>query len=130
MGANWVHIFSPSIVNSARLGFTRTIWNEGLPQDPTGQFGTGGNAKVGITFQNQLQEGFTYQGLENNLTGVGAPGALEPLRVRLPREQSPHVWSAPSAPPAQAHATVVADWDLRKKFRVACLKKTRMGSVC
>ncbi len=73
MGANWVHIFSPSVVNSARVGFTRTIWNEGLPQDPTGQFGTGGNAKVGITFQNQLQQGFTYQGLGNGLTGVGAP---------------------------------------------------------
>jgi hypothetical protein len=76
-GANWVHIFSPSIVNSARIGFTRTKWNEGLPQDPTGQFGTKGNAKVGIAFPNQAYSGFSYQNLNNNvgggLSGVGTP---------------------------------------------------------
>ncbi len=73
MGVNWVHIFSPTIVNSARLGFTRTHWNEGLPQDPTGQFGTGGNAKVGITFANQAYNGFSYQGIGGGLSGVGTP---------------------------------------------------------
>jgi hypothetical protein len=76
-GANWVHIFSPSIVNSARIGFTRTKWNEGLPQDPTGQFGTKGNAKVGITFPNQAYSGFSFQNISNNvnggLSGVGTP---------------------------------------------------------
>src|ERR1700735_3754423 len=76
-GANWVHIFSPTIVNSARIGFTRTKWNEGLPQDPTGQFGTKGNAKVGIAFPNQAYSGFSYQNLNNNvgggLSGVGTP---------------------------------------------------------
>jgi hypothetical protein len=29
-GANWVHTFSPSIVNSARIGFTRTKWQHSL----------------------------------------------------------------------------------------------------
>jgi Carboxypeptidase regulatory-like domain/TonB-dependent Receptor Plug Domain len=73
-GANWVHIFSPAIVNSARLGFTRTHWQEGLPQDPTGQFGTAGDAKVGINFPNQAYEGFTYQNMQNNgPSGVGTP---------------------------------------------------------
>ncbi len=78
-GANWVHIFSPAIVNSARVGFTRTLWNEGFPQDPTGQFGTKGNAKVGITFPNQAFNGFSYQNLNPNnnvsgaLSGVGTP---------------------------------------------------------
>ena len=76
-GANWVHIFSPTIVNSARIGFTRTKWNEGLPQDPTGQFGTKGNAKVGIAFPNQAYSGFSFQNISNNvsggLSGVGTP---------------------------------------------------------
>jgi hypothetical protein len=72
IGANWVHTFSPSLINSARLGFTRTIWNQGLPTDPSGQFGTNGNAKVGITFPNQAYNGFSYQGI-NGLSGVGTP---------------------------------------------------------
>ncbi len=82
-GANWVHIFSPSIVNSARIGFTRTVWNQGLPTDPTGQFGTSGNSKVGITFPNQSYDGFSYQNIQggtssatnpaNSLSGVGTP---------------------------------------------------------
>lgn len=69
-GVNWVHIFSPSIVNSARAGFTRTTWNQGFPQDPTGVFGTKGNAVVGISFPNQAYNGFSNQGI-NGLSGVG-----------------------------------------------------------
>ena len=65
-GANWVHIFSPAIVNSARLGYTRVDWNKGLPLDTTGVFGTNGNAVVGITFPNQAYQGFTAQGAVNN----------------------------------------------------------------
>ena len=72
-GANWVHTFSPSLVNSARIGFTRTDWNQGFPQDPTGQFGTSGNAKVGISFPNQKFNGFSNQGLNNGLSDVGTP---------------------------------------------------------
>jgi hypothetical protein len=73
-GANWVHIFSPSIVNSARIGYTRTRWSEGLPTDPTGEFGTSGNAKVGISFPDQAYNGFTFQNFQNNdVSGVGNP---------------------------------------------------------
>ncbi|HUB01007.1 MAG TPA: TonB-dependent receptor [Terracidiphilus sp.] len=71
MGANWVHTFSPSLVNSARIGFTRTKWSEGLPTDPTGYFGTSGNSKVGITFANQAYDGFTNQSLNANVSNVG-----------------------------------------------------------
>ncbi|HVT99779.1 MAG TPA: carboxypeptidase regulatory-like domain-containing protein [Acidobacteriaceae bacterium] len=73
VGANWVHTFSASLINSAHIGFTRTDWNTGLPQDPTGQFGTGGNAKVGITFPNQRFNGFSFQNIKNGPTGVGTP---------------------------------------------------------
>jgi hypothetical protein len=70
-GANWVHTFSSSLVNSGRVGFTRTDWNTGFPQDPTGAFGTSGNAKVGISFPNQKYNGFTNQNLNNGLSSLG-----------------------------------------------------------
>jgi hypothetical protein len=65
-GLNWVHIFSPSIVNSARIGYTRINWIEGLPLDGTGQFGTHGDSVVGINFPNQAYQGFTAQNLQNS----------------------------------------------------------------
>ena len=71
-GMNWVHVFSPALVNSARVGFTRTVWAQNFPIDTTGQFGTNGNAKVGIAFPNQAYDGFTYQSI-SGLTGVGVP---------------------------------------------------------
>jgi Carboxypeptidase regulatory-like domain/TonB-dependent Receptor Plug Domain len=71
-GLTWVHIFSPSIVNSARIGYTRINWTEGLPIDGTGQFGTNGDAVVGITFPDQAYEGFTAQNFQNaNLSTLG-----------------------------------------------------------
>jgi hypothetical protein len=70
-GVNWVHIFSPAVVNSARIGFTRVQWSQGFPQDLTGQFGINGDAKVGITFPNQNYQGFTAQSIGGNFTTVG-----------------------------------------------------------
>jgi len=70
-GANWVHTFSPNLINSARLGFTRTHWIEGFPQDPTGAFGTSGDAKVGISYANQAYNGFTDQGISGGISGLG-----------------------------------------------------------
>ena len=65
-GLTWVHIFSPTIVNSGRIGFTRVNWTQGLPIDGTGQFGTNGDAIVGITFPNQSFQGFTAQGFAHS----------------------------------------------------------------
>jgi hypothetical protein len=73
MGANWVHIFSPSIVNSARIGFTRTDWSQGFPEDTTGEFGKSGNSKVGISFTDQRFNGFSDQNISNGISGVGTP---------------------------------------------------------
>jgi outer membrane receptor protein involved in Fe transport len=83
-GATWVHTFSPAIVNQARIGFTRTTWVQGLPGDPSGQFGLTGNSKVGIPFGTQSFVGFTNQGFgvgagfgggggTSNVTDVGRP---------------------------------------------------------
>ncbi len=71
VGANWVHTFSPSLVNSARVGFTRTNWNVGLPTDPTGVFGITGDATVGINFSNQAYQGFTGQQISGGASTVG-----------------------------------------------------------
>ena len=72
-GTNWVHTFSPNLVNSGRIGFTRTVWAQNFPIDTTGQFGDGGDAKVGIPFPNQAYAGFTYQGISGGISGVGNP---------------------------------------------------------
>lgn len=71
IGSSWVHTFSPSLVNSARVGFTRTKWDEGLPTDPTGLFGTAGNAKVGISFTGQNFDGFTNQSISGGISSIG-----------------------------------------------------------
>ncbi len=72
-GGNWVHIFSPTVVNSARVGFTRTVWEQNFPTDPTGLFGTSGNAKVGIPFPNQAYDGYSYQSISGGITAGGTP---------------------------------------------------------
>jgi hypothetical protein len=71
IGANWVHIFSPALVNSARVGFTRTDWNVGLPADSTGVFGTNGNSIVGVGFTGQAYQGFTGQIINGGASSVG-----------------------------------------------------------
>ena len=70
-GANWVHTFSPSIINEARVGFTRVRWNNGIPTDPSGLFGLSGDSKVGIPFGTQLFPGFSGQSI-SGASGVGA----------------------------------------------------------
>jgi hypothetical protein len=72
-GANWVHTFSPNLINSARIGFTRTVWAQNFSTDSTGEFGTAGNAKVGITFPNQQFNGYSYQSIGGGLFAGGNP---------------------------------------------------------
>ncbi len=71
-GVNWVHTISPTIINSAHAGFTRTTWVTGLPGDPSGLFGLTGNQKVGIPFGTQSYVGFSNQGI-SGLSNVGTP---------------------------------------------------------
>jgi hypothetical protein len=72
-GTSWVHTFSPTIVNEARFGFTRVRWHNGVPSDPTGQFGYKGDQVVGIPFPgSQAYVGFTGQ----SIVSSGANGSL------------------------------------------------------
>jgi hypothetical protein len=70
-GANWVHVFSPAIINSARVGFTRVQWIQGVPTDPSGLFGLTGNSIVGIGGPTQNYPGFAAQGISGNISAGG-----------------------------------------------------------
>jgi hypothetical protein len=59
----WTHIFSPTIVNNARAGYTRILLNQGAATDPSGVFGTHGDATLGIPLPNQSVAGFTFMAL-------------------------------------------------------------------
>jgi hypothetical protein len=70
-GANWVHVFSPAIVNSARIGFTRVEWEQGVPTDPSGIFGLNGNSIVGIGGPPQTYPGYAAQNINGNISAGG-----------------------------------------------------------
>jgi hypothetical protein len=66
---NWVHTFSPSVVNQFRAGISRIAWNTGVSTDPSGKFGLSGDGNLGIPFK-QPFDGFsliTVSSPENNL---------------------------------------------------------------
>lgn len=62
---NWVHTFSSSLVNEARGGYSRIIWRQSYPSDPSGVYGDHGDKVVGITypFASQPVAGFTYMAI-------------------------------------------------------------------
>ena len=70
---NWVHTFSPALINEAVAGYTRIRWIGGIPSDPSGQFGTTGDSKVGIGVTSQPYIGFASQG--NGLSNMGTGGS-------------------------------------------------------
>jgi len=76
-GASFTHTFSPTIINEARFGYTRVRWNNGVPTDPSGEFGYTGDQKVGIPFGTQLFQGFTGQSISNNASYIGANANLQ-----------------------------------------------------
>lgn len=79
-GGSWIHTFSTAIVNEARIGFTRVRWDNGIPTDPSGNFGLTGNSKVGIPFGKQLYPGFSEQDLNFNASAIGTSANTQILR--------------------------------------------------
>jgi hypothetical protein len=69
-GASWVHTFSSAIVNQFNAGFTRVSWDQGVPIDRLGGFGTSGDSVVGIPFGEQRFAGFT----EMDISGASTIG--------------------------------------------------------
>lgn len=72
LALNYIHTFSPSIVNEFRAGYTRIRYISGNPVDTTGVFGANGNSIIGIG-GNQVLQGFSYQSI-SVLTAVGSKG--------------------------------------------------------
>ena len=68
---SWAHVFTPALVNEARIGFSRSVYNEGNTSDPTGAFGLNGNKMLGIP-GGQTQPGFTEFGFSDTVDGVGS----------------------------------------------------------
>jgi hypothetical protein len=73
---NWVHTFSPSLVNQARAGMSRIQWFNNIPTDLTGKFGLTGNQIVGIPFK-QAFAGFSLINLSSSETNVGNAAAVQ-----------------------------------------------------
>jgi len=69
--ANWVHNFSPAIVNEFRAGVTRSIWNQGVPGDPSGIFGASGDNKIGLPFADQPFAGFSVMSIGSSESNMG-----------------------------------------------------------
>jgi hypothetical protein len=68
---NYVHTFSPALVNEFRAGVSRTIFNSGAPQDPSGVFGTNGNSVVGLPMTGQAFPGFSQMAFSSWESNVG-----------------------------------------------------------
>jgi hypothetical protein len=74
---NWVHTLSPSIVNEFRAGYTRTVFDEGVPNDPTGIFGADGDNKIGLPFANQPFAGFSQMFFDGNESNLGTQAIVD-----------------------------------------------------
>lgn len=69
--ANWVHNFSPAIVNEFRTGITRSVFDSGVPEDPSGIFGANGDNKIGLPFPNQPFPGLSVMSIGSYESNMG-----------------------------------------------------------
>ena len=65
---DWIHTFSPSLLNEARAGYSRIIQST-TASDPTGLFKNTGDAAVGIPIAKQSVAGFTQINIGNSDNG-------------------------------------------------------------
>ena len=72
---NWTRTFSPTIVNEARLSYSRVGIDEGVPVDWSGLLGTDGNSKFGIA-GGQPFAGLSAVTLGSSLSAIGSGGAI------------------------------------------------------
>src|SRR6185437_726386 len=73
---NWVHTFSPALVNQARAGMSRVQWFNQIPTDSTGKFGMTGNQTVGIPVP-QAFAGFSLINLSSSESNVGNAAVVQ-----------------------------------------------------
>lgn len=73
---NWVHTFSPALVNQFRAGISRIQWFNQVPSDRTGKFGLKGNSIVGIP-ASQGFPGFSLINLSGDESNVGSAAVVQ-----------------------------------------------------
>lgn len=88
---NWVHTFSPVLVNQARAGISRVQWFNGVPTDPTGKFGMSGDQTVGIAAK-QAYPGFSQINLSSYESNVGSAGIVQDFLDNLFNYGDDLVW--------------------------------------
>ncbi|MGI4854267.1 MAG: carboxypeptidase regulatory-like domain-containing protein [Janthinobacterium lividum] len=66
---DFVHTFTPRLINDLNVGFSRVVLLGANTRDTTGVFGLNGNSIVGLPSVNQVQAGFTQQTFNGNNTG-------------------------------------------------------------
>jgi hypothetical protein len=71
----WTRTFTPTIINEARIGYTRVHIDEGIPIDWSGQLGADGNSKFGIA-GGQPVPGLSGITLGSGLSGIGTGAAI------------------------------------------------------
>ena len=72
---DWIHTFSPTFVNEARLGYSRVV-QLATVTDPSGAFGANGDALMGVGYPGkQPQLGFTLMSIagSDNSASYGTP---------------------------------------------------------
>jgi Carboxypeptidase regulatory-like domain/TonB dependent receptor len=73
---NWTHVFSASIVNEARAGVGRTRYIA-TPTDLSGQFGIGGNQKLGIPGTQIVPGISTFDLTAASIDPIGTPAQFQ-----------------------------------------------------
>jgi hypothetical protein len=71
----WTRTVSATVINEARMGYTRVHIDEGLPIDWSGQLGADGNAKFGLA-GGQPVPGLSSITLGSGLSGIGAAATI------------------------------------------------------
>jgi hypothetical protein len=75
--SNWVHTLSPSMVNEFRAGYTRSVFDQGVPLDPSGIFGASGDNKIGLPFANQPFAGFSQLAFGSTESNLGTTAIVD-----------------------------------------------------
>jgi hypothetical protein len=73
--ASWTRTFTPTLINEARIGYTRVLIDEGIPIDWSGLLGPNGNQQFGIA-GGQPVAGLSGVTLGNGLSGIGTGAAI------------------------------------------------------
>ena len=77
---NYIHTFTPALVNEFRAGVSRTVFNQSLPDDTSGVFGTSGDSLIGLPYTNQPFQGFSEMAFGSSESNIGTSAVVNLIR--------------------------------------------------